>query len=85
MISIVVPTFNEKDNIRPLLSRIHDALGDISHEVIFVDDSRDETPDVIREAAKTDTTVVLRHRENASGLATAVVEGFGMAKGDTSP
>ncbi len=82
MISIVVPTYNEKDNILPLLSRIHGALGSIPHEVIFVDDSADNTPDVIREIAETDPTVVLRHRENARGLATAVVEGFGMAKGD---
>lgn len=82
MISIVVPTFNEKDNIAPLLSRIHGALSSIEHEVIFVDDSNDETPDVIADIAKTDNTVVLHHRENEKGLATAVVKGFSIAKGD---
>lgn len=82
MISIVVPTFNEKDNIQPLLDRIHAALGKIQHEVIFVDDSKDETPEVISKIAETDATVVLHHRENEKGLATAVVKGFTLAKGD---
>ena len=82
MISIVVPTYNEKDNILPLLSRIHGALGSIPHEVIFVDDSTDETPRVIEGIAESDPTVILHHRENEKGLATAVVLGFRLAKGD---
>ena len=82
MISIVVPTYNEKDNIAPLLERIHGALKNISHEVIFVDDSKDETPEVINKIAESDNTVVLFHRENEKGLATAVVKGFTLAKGD---
>lgn len=82
MISIVVPTYNEKDNIRPLLSRIDGALPGIDYEVIFVDDSKDETPQVIEEIAKENSHVVLHHRENEKGLATAVVKGFRLAKGD---
>ncbi|MBR3517406.1 MAG: polyprenol monophosphomannose synthase [Lachnospiraceae bacterium] len=82
MISIVVPTYNEKDNIRPLLERIDGALPGIDYEVIFVDDSKDETPQVIEEIAKENSHVVLHHRENEKGLATAVVKGFRLAKGD---
>lgn len=82
MISIVVPTFNEKGNIAPLLKRIGDTLKEIDYEVIFVDDSNDETPKVIEEAAKTDKHVRLFHRENEKGLATAVVKGFSLAEGD---
>ncbi len=82
MISIVIPTYNEKDNILPLLSRIHGALPGIPHEVVFVDDSKDDTPEVIAKAAETDPTVVLHHRTNEKGLATAVVKGFSLAKGD---
>ena len=67
MISIVVPTYNEKDNISPLLKRIHAALGKIPHEVIFVDDSTDETPEVISRIAEDDPTVVLRHRDDEFG------------------
>lgn len=82
MISIVVPTFNEKGNIHPLLERIDATLGKIDYEVIFVDDSNDETPEVISEEAKVNPHVVLHHRENEKGLATAVVKGFRLAKGD---
>lgn len=82
MISIVVPTFNEKGNIAPLLKRIGDTLKEIDYEVIFVDDSNDETPQVIEEAAKTNKHVRLFHRENEKGLATAVVKGFSLAEGD---
>lgn len=82
MISIVVPTFNEKDNIQPLLNRIHGALDGLPHEVIFVDDSTDETPRVIAAAAELDPSVVLCHREGERGLATAVVQGFRLAKGE---
>lgn len=82
MLSIVIPTFNEKDNIHPLVEQIHDALTGIKHEIIFVDDSKDETPDIISELAKTDDTIVLHHRVNEKGLATAVVKGFTLATGD---
>lgn len=82
MLSIVIPTYNEKDNIKPLLERIHNALPGITHEVIFVDDSNDETPEVIENVAKEDSTVVLHHRVNEKGLATAVVKGFTLANGD---
>ena len=82
MISIVVPTFNEKGNINPLLERIDKALPGIDYEVIFVDDSNDDTPEVIKKAAETNKHVVLHHRENEKGLATAVVKGFKLAKGD---
>ncbi len=81
MISIVVPTYNEKDNIRPLLERIHTVLGALPHEVIFVDDSTDETPQLIAQIAEGDPSVVLRHREGEKGLASAVALGFRLAKG----
>ncbi len=47
-LSMVIPTRNESGNIEPLLMRIHQALKGISAEVVFVDDSTDETPEVIR-------------------------------------
>ncbi|MCQ2520920.1 MAG: polyprenol monophosphomannose synthase [Lachnospiraceae bacterium] len=82
MLSIVIPTFNEKDNIYPLVEQIHAALPKVKHEIIFVDDSKDETPEIIQKLAETDSSVVLHHRENEKGLATAVVKGFSLATGD---
>ena len=82
MISIVIPTYNEKDNIYPLLSRIDNALPGIDYEIIFVDDSTDETPSVLEAAAKENSHVRFHHRTDEKGLATAVVKGFSLAKGD---
>ena len=81
-ISIVVPTYNERDNIPTLLDRIDNALPGIPYEVIFVDDSTDDTPQVIESLAQNNPHVVLFHRENEKGLATAVVKGFTLATGD---
>ena len=52
-LAVVVPTFNERDNINPLLDRLEVALGSLSWEVIFVDDdSPDGTADLLREIAQ---------------------------------
>ena len=48
-LAIVVPTFKERDNIRPLLSLLDEALKGIEFEVIFVDDdSPDGTASLVR-------------------------------------
>jgi len=85
-LSVIVPTRNERDNVVPLLASLREALGGLSVEVIFVDDSDDDTPRVVTEAVKTMSSslfrVQLEHREagdaRAGGLATAVV--YGMSK-----
>src|SRR6478735_4148198 len=53
LLSIVVPTFNEAPNIEELVRRIASAVdgAGIEAEIVFVDDSTDATPDVIREVA----------------------------------
>src|SRR5207253_8485229 len=51
-VSVVVPTSNEQENIRPLLEALQTALGGLCVEVIFVDDSDDDTPAVIEDAAR---------------------------------
>lgn len=81
-LSIVVPTYNESKNVNVLFERLDHALDGIDYELIFVDDSRDDTPDVIRELQKQNPNVRLKHRENEKGLATAVLCGFSMAKGE---
>ena len=54
-VSIVIPLYNEADNIRPLLERLHQSLGDFGRcwEVILVDDgSRDDTLENAEKAAQ---------------------------------
>lgn len=84
-LSIIVPTYNEAPNVAELVRRVTAAVDGIDAEIIFVDDSVDETPDVIREvAASASLPVHLVHRSSrAGGLGGAVVEGFALAESDT--
>lgn len=84
MLSIILPTRNEAGNIHLLLSRIEGATRGIPTQVVFVDDSTDETPQVIREIAALfplGTTVIERPLEQRhDGLGGAVVRGLRAAK-----
>ena len=84
-VSMVIPTRNESGNIEPLLMRIHQALKGISAEVVFVDDSTDETPEVIRKLQEwfpLPIKLIARPAERRkNGLGGAVVEGFQAAQG----
>jgi glycosyltransferase involved in cell wall biosynthesis len=83
-ISVVVPTRNEAGNIEPLLSRIDKATKGIPTEVVFVDDSTDDTPQVImNNQGRFSLKVVLIARPpeaRVDGLGGAVVEGFRKAR-----
>lgn len=81
--SIVIPTYNERDNIPALLERLERALPAGSAEIIFVDDSTDDTSAVIEEAARScQIPVTVHHRETpVGGLGGAVVEGCRRARG----
>ncbi len=76
-LSVVVPTFNERDNIEPLLTRLEAALRGIAWEVIFVDDdSPDGTAELVRGLAQSDARIRCLQRVGRRGLATAVIEGM---------
>lgn len=83
MLSIIVPTYNEKENLPLLLAQIDSAIKTATpYEVVVVDDSTDDTPILLASLAKTNENLRYLHREGKSGLASAVVCGFEMAKGD---
>src|SRR6185503_10223219 len=76
-LAIVVPTFNEHDNIMPLLESLDSALRGIDFEVIFVDDdSPDGTAALIRHISLTRPGVRVLQRIHRRGLASACVEGM---------
>ena len=85
-LSIVVPTYNEAPNVAELVRRVTAAVDGegIEAEIVFVDDSTDATPDVIREvAASASLPVRLIHRERATGgLGGAVMDGLAAAASD---
>jgi dolichol-phosphate mannosyltransferase len=75
--SVVVPTFNERDNISELVSRLDQSLRGKAWEVIFVDDdSTDGTAARVREIAREDPRVRCLQRIGRRGLSSACVEGM---------
>lgn len=83
-VSIVVPTYNERENVQLLCDGIRAALDGLwDYEVIFVDDnSPDGTAGVVRQLAERDSAIKLLERPEKLGLGSAVADGFGKAKGD---
>src|SRR6266851_2770180 len=76
-LAVIVPTFNERENVAPLLQVLAAALENISYEVIFVDDdSTDGTAEAVREIAAHSPRVRVLQRINRRGLASACVEGM---------
>jgi dolichol-phosphate mannosyltransferase len=76
-LAVVVPTFNERDNVRLLVEKLERALEGISHEVIFVDDdSPDGTANVVRSIGMYNSRVRVLQRVNRRGLAAACIEGM---------
>ncbi len=82
-ITIVIPTRGEAGNVDELIARLDRALGATKAELLFVDDSDDHTPEVIRAAAsRSSRPVRLLHREpgdRQGRLGGAVVAGFKIA------
>ena len=84
-LSIVIPTRNEEQNVKPLVERLTRALAGERIEIIFVDDSDDGTPETIRETqATSEQDITLIHRlgsDRVGGLSGSVVEGMRRASG----
>ena len=73
---VVVPTYNERDNVAAIAERLLAALP--GSELLFVDDnSPDGTGAILDEIATRDRRVHVLHRAGKLGLGTAYVEGFG--------
>ena len=55
LVSVITPTFNEAANLPILVERLHEALGDVSHEIVVADDdSPDRTWEVAERIAEHD-------------------------------
>jgi len=76
-LTIVVPTYNERQNLVPLLTNLASALAAIDYEVIVVDDdSMDSTAAAGRSLAQYDRRIRVLQRIGRRGLASAAVEGM---------
>ncbi len=81
-VSVIVPTYNERENLEPLVRRLFAALDPASSELIIVDD---DSPDGTASGARAlgeqwPVRVIVRRHER--GLATAVIEGLRAAGGE---
>jgi glycosyltransferase involved in cell wall biosynthesis len=79
-LSVVIPVMNEEGNIEPLIARIAEALAQVEHELIFVDDgSNDGTVAEIERFATPNTRVLVLNRNY--GQTTAMAAGIDAARG----
>jgi dolichol-phosphate mannosyltransferase len=76
-LAVIVPTYNERDNVAPMVHALQRTLAGIDFEVIFVDDdSPDGTATAVRQLSETVPNVRVLQRINRRGLASAVIEGM---------
>ena len=84
-LSLIIPTYNEKDNIRKLIDLLDKEFkkNKINGEIVVVDDnSPDKTGEVLEELKTKYQNLKIIHRKGKLGLSSAVLEGFKVAEGD---
>lgn len=81
-LSVIVPTYNESENIKPLIESIDEALEHKDYEIVIVDDNSPDGTAAIVESISGSYQVKLLTRQGKLGLASAVVKGIDKAEGD---
>jgi dolichol-phosphate mannosyltransferase len=83
-LTMVVPTYNEKDRLAELVSRLFDAASanGIALELVVVDDNSPDGTGRLADELAASRRMKVVHRAGKLGLGTAVVEGFGVATAD---
>lgn len=85
-LSIIIPTYNEKENVCSLIEKIEDVMqkAKVEYEIIVVDDnSPDKTWQLVEALTKKKSCIRLIRRMKERGLSTAVMAGFDAARFDT--
>ena len=82
LLSVVVPVFNERDNVKPLIDEITAALrGQLAFEIVYIDDhSRDDTLAVLQGLKAANPELRVLHHVSQSGQSTAVRTGVRHAR-----
>jgi len=75
---VVIPTYNERENLGPIVARLHEALPEV-HALVVDDGSPDGTGELADQMAAADDRVHVLHRTEKAGLGAAYVAGFGWA------
>ncbi len=82
-VSLIIPTFNEHDNVMPLVQRLGKALANYDYEIVFIDDNSTDGTAELAETLKDKHPVKVIVRKDKRGLASAIVDGLSYANGDT--
>jgi dolichol-phosphate mannosyltransferase len=84
LISIIIPTYNERENLERIIDRIFNVLceNELNGEVIVVDDSSPDGTGKLADQLKKQYMLEVLHRKDKRGLSSAVLEGFKIADGD---
>ena len=83
MISVIIPIYNEEENIKKLSQSILEALSNIDFEVLFINDgSTDNSEEEIRSISKNYSNMKLINLRRNYGQTAAMQAGFDYSKGD---
>ena len=83
-LSIIIPTYNEKEIIEDSINRIFSNLKKYSvndAEVVVVDDSRDGTERILEKLSKSNKDLKIIHRQKSTGVGSAIREGINHSSG----
>jgi len=82
-LSIISPTYNESENVSPLIAGLEQALQGIDYEIVISDD---DSPDLtwarVEEIGRWNGRVRVLRRTSNRGLGASVVDGFSLARGE---
>ena len=82
-ISIIIPVYNEEENVNPVYDKIKEAFGTLNYELVFIDDgSSDHTWNILETISRSDFRVKAISFQSNYGKAAAYSAGFSMASGD---
>src|SRR5258708_32947099 len=82
-LSIISPTYNESENVSPLIAALEQALGGIDYEIVISDD---DSPDLtwarVEQIGRRNGRVRALRRTSNRGVGPSVVDGFSLARGE---
>jgi dolichol-phosphate mannosyltransferase len=83
LLSIIIPVYNEEQNIDPLIKRLIPILKNYQYELIFVDDgSKDKTPEIVKKQIKKNNRIKLISFFRNFGHQMALTAGYEISKGN---
>ncbi len=86
MLSVIVPTYNERETLPRLFERLRQVAHELPLEVIVVDDSSPDGTGALAEELRhyfaSEFAVTIVHRPGKGGLSSAVLDGLRIARGD---